>query len=146
MNPIADDPPTFKLTRLVNDEDTALELYGTAARLFVQQVVVVEDGRCKTESYIYRLQADPSARSYLIRWEYRRRPPRADYPYPLAHVHVNGTFPDGDPTGPVHIATARVPLELVLRNLITDWNVKSRTDDWEAILDESVQGFDYPSH
>jgi hypothetical protein len=72
------DADAFNLTRLVNDDDAALELDGTTARLFVQQVVVVEDGRCKTESYVYRLQADASTSSWLIRWEYRRDPPRAD--------------------------------------------------------------------
>jgi hypothetical protein len=25
--------------------------------------------------------------------------------------------------------------------VITDWNVKPRTEDWEAILEESAQGF-----
>lgn len=81
-------------------------------------------------------------RSDLIRWEYRRDPPRADYLYPRAHVHVTGTFADGKPTSPKHIATSRVSLELVLWNLISDWGVKPRTDDWETILAESVAGFD----
>jgi len=50
------------------------------------------------------------------------------------------------PTNPKHIATARVSLELVLRNLISDWGVKPRSKDWEAILKESAKAFDHPSH
>jgi len=144
--PIPGEPDTFKLTRVVEEDDVPLELDGTTARLFVQQVVVVEDDQCRTESYLYRLQADASARSALVRWEYRRDPPRAKYLYPRAHVHVNGTFADGKPASPKHIATARVSLELVLRNLISDWGVKPRTNDWEAILEESAEAFDHPSH
>jgi hypothetical protein len=125
------------LTRLVNDEDAPLDLDGTTARLFVQQVVVVQDGRCKTESYVYRLQADASPKSWLIRWEYRRDPPRVGYPYPLAHVHLNGTFPDGAPVGRLHVPTGSVGLELVIRHVITDWYVKPRSDDWETVLKDS---------
>jgi hypothetical protein len=29
-----------------------------------------------------------------------------------------------------------------VRHLITDWDVKPRTDDWEDILEESAAGFD----
>jgi hypothetical protein len=55
VTPIDGYPDAFKLTRLVNDDDAPLELDGMTARLFVQQVVVVENGSCKTESYVYRL-------------------------------------------------------------------------------------------
>jgi hypothetical protein len=102
----------------------------------VQHVVVVEHGHARTESYTYRLQADASPRSWLIRWEYQRVP-RTDNAYPRAHVHVNGTFPDEATIGPLHIPTSMVSLELVLRHLITDWDVKPRHGDWEAVLDES---------
>jgi hypothetical protein len=142
VRPIAGYPDAFELTRVVNDDDASLELYGTTARLFVRLVVVVEDGRCRVESYAYRLQADASRSSWLVRWEYRRDPPLADYAYPRAHVHVNGKFPDGVPAGRVHVASRRVPLELVVRNLISDWGVKPRTDDWLTILQESAVDFD----
>lgn len=134
------------MTRLVNDEDAPLHLNGTRARLFVQQVVVVGDGQCKTESYVYRLQADESPKSWLIRWEYRRDPPRKNYPYPLAHLHVNGTLPDGTPIDHDHIPAPRMPLELVIRYLISDRGVKPRTADWEAILKESAADFGATSH
>jgi len=142
VEPIVGYPDAFELTRVVNDEDAPLELDGTTAHLFVRLVVVVEDGRCRTESYAYRLQADASRGSWLVRWEYRRDPPLADYAYPRAHVHVNSFFADGVPVGRIHVATGRMPLELVLRNLISDWGVKPRTEAWEAILKESAVDFD----
>jgi len=53
---------------LDNDDDAPLELDGTTKCLFVQQIVVVEDGQCRTESYSYQLLADKSLSSLLIRW------------------------------------------------------------------------------
>jgi len=136
------DADAFELTRVVQEARVPLEFDGTAARLFVRLFVVVEDGRCKTESYLYRLQADPQRDSWLIRWDYRREPPVANYPYPLAHVHVNGTFPDGEPIAGQHIPAPRMPLELVIRYLISDRGVKPRSKDWEAILEESAADFE----
>jgi hypothetical protein len=130
------------LTRLVNEDDAPLELRGTTARLFVQQMVVVEDGFSRTESYSYCLQADASPQSWLIRWDYRREPPRPDYAYPRAHVHVNGMLPDRTVIGALHIPTCRVPLEFVIRHLITEWGVKPKSEGWQAILDESVEGLE----
>jgi hypothetical protein len=138
-------PGAFKLTRVVDGNDAVLELDGTNMRLFVQQIVVVTDKSLRTDSYSYRLLADDSLGSWLVRWEYERKPVDPDYSYPRAHVHINGHFIDGEPTERVHIAGRRVPLELVVRNLISDWDVKPRTDDWEAVLDESAaQVFDEP--
>jgi hypothetical protein len=91
------------------------------------------------------LQADPSTGSWLIRWEYVREPPRAEYAYPRAHVHVNGFFADGAPVARVHIATPRLPLELVVRNLVSDWGVKPRTEDWLPILEDSAKDFGKPN-
>jgi hypothetical protein len=141
VRPIVGCADAFELTRVVDDEDAPLELDGTTARLFVRLVVVVEDGRCRTEFSTYRLQADVSRGSWMIRWDYRRDPPLADYAYPRAHVHVNSFFADGASVDRIHVATGRMPLEFVLRNLISDWGVKPRTGDWEDILDESAAGF-----
>lgn len=146
MRPIAGYPDAFRLARIVDASDVPLELDGTTARLFVEHVIVDQDGKCRTESYSYRLQADASPGSWLIRWEYVRDPPRADYAYPRAHVHVNSFFADGTPVARIHIATTRLPLELVVRNLISDWGVKPRTEDWLAILEESAAGFAAESH
>ena len=144
--PIPGEPDTFKLTRVVEEDDVPLELDGTTARLLVHEVVVVEDDQCRTESYLYRLQADQSARSTLVRWEYRRDPPRAKYLYPRAHVHVNGTSPTGSRQAPSTSPPRACRWKSVLRNLISDWGVKPRTNDWEAILKESAEAFDHPSH
>jgi hypothetical protein len=130
----------FELTRVVNEDKAPLELDGVSLCLFVKHVVAIEDGRCRTDSYSYRLQSDGWPKSWLIRWEYVRDPPRGDYAYPPAHVHVNATFADGTPVGHLHVPTGRVSLELVLRHLITDWNVKPRTEDWGDILDQTASG------
>ncbi len=132
MREIAGYPDRFKLTRSVDGDDAPLELHGATARLFVQHVVTVDDGRCITLSYSYRLLADASPKSWLIRWEYVREPPQPDYAYPRAHVHINSAFADGQPVGGLHIPTGRVPLELVIRHLITDWAVTPRSGEWET--------------
>jgi hypothetical protein len=132
----------FELTRLVDRASSPLELAGTSARLFVRQLIEVVGEHCQTESYSYRLRADESVGSWLVRWEYHRAPPRADYPYPLAHVHLNAEFVNGNAAGRLHIPTRRVPLELVLLHLISEWGVAPRLDDWRKVLDESIAGFD----
>jgi hypothetical protein len=142
VRPIAGYLDAFELARVVNEDDVPLDLDGTALRLFVKQVVVIENGRCRTESYSYRLQTDVSRGSWLMRWEYVREPSEVNYAYPRAHVHVNGRFPNDAPIGALHIPTRRVPLELVVRHLISDWGVKPRTDDWLTILQESTADFD----
>jgi len=76
VSPATDDGDTFELERIVDGEDVPLELRGTTARLSVQQVVVVKHGRCRTKSYEYRLQADKSRKSWLVRWDYSRKRPR----------------------------------------------------------------------
>ena len=142
VRPIAGhDADAFELTRLVDDDYVPLELYGTRMCLLVRQIVVVADDRCRTESATFSLQADASPKSWLIRWDYVRDSSESEHAYPRAHVHINAAFADGAPVGRLHVPTRRVPLELVIRHVITDWNVKPRTEDWEAILEESAQGF-----
>jgi hypothetical protein len=140
------DGDAYELTRLVDAARVPCDLDGTTARLRIQEVVVVDDDRCRTESATFSLQADASRKSWLIRWDYVRDPRKSEYAYPRAHVHVNATFADESPVGRLHIPTSRVSLELAIRHLITDWNVKPRTEDWEAILEESAEAFDHPSH
>lgn len=132
----------FELTRLVDRASAPLELEGTMARLFLRQIIEVVDGHCQVESCSYRLPADESVESWLIRWEYYRAPPRSDYSYPLAHVHVNAAFADGSTVGRLHIPTRRVPLELVIWHLIAEWDIAPRLDDWRALLTQSIEGFD----
>jgi hypothetical protein len=140
--PLPRSTSAFELTRLVGQESAPLELDGSSARLFVRQTIEVVDGHCQTESYSYRLQADESLGSWLVRWEYHRAPPRRDYPYPLAHLHVNATFEGGEPASRLHIPTRRVPLELVIWHLVAEGWVRPRIEGWRALLEEAIQGFD----
>lgn len=135
------DESAFEIARLVDDVRAPLELFGSSLRLFVRHTVVVEDGHCRTESYGYRLQSSTEAGSWLLRWEYFRDVPRHDYPYPLAHLHVNGAFADGEPINALHIPTSRVPLESVIWHAIAEWGVTPRSNDWRGLLGESVAGF-----
>ena len=77
----------------------------------------------------------------MMRWEYFREPPVADYPYELSHVHMHGVFFNGTPADRLHVPTDRIELKAVINHLITEWEVKPRTDDWKAILEESAEGF-----
>ncbi len=138
---LPDDEHAFEITRLVGAARAPLDLLGSPLRLFVRHTVVVCDGHCRTESYGYRLQSGEAAGSWLLRWEYFRDPPRPDYPYSLAHLHVNGSFAGGEPIAPLHIPASRVPLESVLWHLIAEWGVLPRGDGWRALLGESVDGF-----
>jgi hypothetical protein len=140
--PLPEDEDAFEITRLVERARSPLDLRGSSLRLFVRQMVVVVDGHCQTESYSYRLQSSESTKSWLIRWEYYRDLPRADYPYPLAHVHVNGAFEDGEAIARLHLPTRRIPLELVIWHLVAEWGVKARSGDWAALLQDSIVGFD----
>jgi hypothetical protein len=137
-----EDPNAFELTRLVEGSSASLELHGTSNRLFVRQLFEVVQGHCQIESYSYRLQLTGARESWLIRWEYYREPPRADYPYALAHVHFNGALADGRPAGRLHVPTRRVPLELVIWHLVAEWDVETKDSDWRSVLQDSIAGFD----
>jgi hypothetical protein len=39
------------------------------------------------------------------------------------------------------VPTARVPLELVLWHLISEWDVAPITDEWQGVLQNSLEGF-----
>lgn len=135
------DESAFEITRLADDVRAPLELFGSSLRLFVRHMVVVVDGHCRTESYGYRLQSSTETSSWLLRWEYFRDVPRRGYRYPLAHLHVNGAFADGEAINALHIPTSRVPLESVVWHAIAEWGVTPRRDDWRRLLGESVAGF-----
>jgi hypothetical protein len=135
----------FVIARLVNRRIAPLDLNGSRAKLLLQQnVEVVEDDapHVNTLTYMYRYQLHDDPKSWLFRWEYFRKRPKDDYPYPLAHFHVNaatGEFPDLQHK---HFATRRVPLELVLWTLLAEWNVRPLENGWEPTLQESIDGFD----
>ncbi len=125
-------------------------MHGVSERLFVSQAIEVVGAHCQTVSYSYRYQSRDDKQSWLLRWEYFREPPRREYAYPLAHLHVNAEFVDAGPAakrlskppGHLHIPTARVPLELVLWHVIAEWGVCSKSGDWQELLRESLKGFE----
>lgn len=95
-------------------------------------------------AYRYVLQADETHDSWLVRWEYLRERPTG-YPYALGHVHVRAG-PDVEfavkPFERLHLPTARIAFELVLRHVISEWSVEPKTDGWSEILDDSLSGFE----
>jgi hypothetical protein len=78
-----------------------------------------------------------------MRWEhYRQRP--ASNPYPLSHLHLNGELSHPAPSKALpklHIPTGRLPFELVLWHLITEWGVDPISDGWQETLQSSLDGF-----
>ena len=142
MIPLPHDPAGFEITRIVKREAVSLNLLASSLRLFVRQILIVVDGHCPTESYEYRLQRDDARQSWLIRWEYLRNPPRPEYAYPAAQVHVDGEWERAEALDRLHIPTRRMPLELVVWHLIAEWGVSPRSDGWQNILGESIEGFD----
>jgi hypothetical protein len=133
----------FTLACLDGTSPIGFALRGTTSRLLVVQSLRVRDDHCETLTYQYRFSLDEQKRSWLIRWEYFRQRPRPDYPYPLAHVHVNGTIASADAMLPkLHVPTRRIPLELVLWHLIAEWGVTPKHEDWQRVLEGSVEGFE----
>jgi hypothetical protein len=134
----------FILACLDGTRPASFALHGTTMRLLVAQTLRIVDDHCETLSYQYRFSLAEEKESWLIRWEYSRHTPRQDYPYPLAHVHINGGFvPDSGATlSELHIPTRRVPLELALWHLIAEWGVTPKHDDWQQVLAESIEGFE----
>ncbi len=146
--PIPGRETRYLLACFQNQERTPFVLHGVGERLFVQQAIEVVGDHCQTVSYAYRFQSADDV--WLLRWEYSRERPKADYAYPLAHLHANAEFVerasavarlDKTPSH-LHIPTARVPLELVLWHLIPEWGVTPKTDGWFEVLDESLAGFE----
>jgi hypothetical protein len=143
----------FLLGRYEDGQNVPLGLFGTEKTLYFQQTIHVIDDehgspgaaetgkRCRTASYRYALNGEDG--KPIIRWEYDRRKPKADYEYPLAHVHVHGELSDGTDLERLHIATSRVPIEQVIRHLLSEelWGVSARSEDWEEILNTSLEGF-----
>lgn len=111
------------------------DLHGGTLRFYVEHEVDVADDKAHTAAYRYVLQADTAHDSLLARWEYLRERP-SGYPYALGHVHVQADFAEPLRAGPagkalsrMHLPTARVALELVLRHVIAEWRCAGQ-DRW----------------
>jgi hypothetical protein len=134
--------PRFTITRYEAGTIKPIELNGSGAMLLVQQSVEVEEDHVATQTYQYRVQGNEDRNSWVFRWEYFRKKPRKNYPYPLAHFHVNAASANYPDVPRMHFATRRVPLELVLWTLLAEGLVQPLDDKWETTLDESIAGFD----
>lgn len=139
----------FMIACLDGTTPVPFALFGSSLRLLVTQVVQVDGDKCHTVTYAYRVATGNAKADWLLRWEYFRQPPKADYPYTPAHVNVNAALLDvsaeehlAKPTPHLHLPTARLPLELVLWHLIAEWGIEPRTADWQQILSESLAGFE----
>jgi hypothetical protein len=132
--------PRFDITRYVDGATHPIQLNGSSLLLRVQQKIEVVGERCQTVTYQYRLQRNGDRESWLVRWEFYRERPRVDYPYPLAHLHLNANLADsGEDVHGFHFPTRRVPIELVLWHLIVEWDVKPLSGD---VLEDSIKGFE----
>jgi len=137
-------PAHFTLAYFEHGEIAAFPLRGSPLFLLVKQEIDVDGDECHTTSYGYRLATGNAKQDWLIRWEYFRRLPKPDYRYPLAHVHVNAELASrpGVTLPALHIPTSRVPLELVIWHVIAEWDVAPRSEDWQGILEESMDSFE----
>lgn len=137
-------PGRFLIACVRDGRPDSFALHATPLRLYVEHEVTVGDGIAHTASYRYVLQADETHDSWLVRWEYLRERPTA-YPYALGHVHVSAG-PDVDfavkPFQRLHLPTARIAFELVLRHVISEWGVRPKTGGWSEVLDDSLAGFE----
>lgn len=134
----------YRIACVHDARPVAFAMHGTSLRLYVEHEVDVADAIAHTASYRYVLQASDTPDSWLLRWEYLRERP-SGYVYPLGHLHVRAGLPGDVATKPLerlHIPTARVAVELVLRHLITEWGIQPKTDDWWSILEDSLSGFE----
>lgn len=140
-------PARFTLACLRGITPTSFALHGSNVQLLLVQALEVDGEQCRTLTYQYRLSLGEEKRSWLIRWEYFRHRPTTAYPYPLAHVHVNAELLPGGAMAALpklHIPTRRVPLELVVWHAIAEWSVQPKGDDWQALLEDSIDEFERP--
>jgi hypothetical protein len=111
-----------------------------------QDVIALREGlrfRVRTKRYAYKLlpSDDPEAEA-IIRWEFESD--TDDGAECRNHLHVNTSFPAGHGTmilSRLHIPTAWVLIEHVLRFLFHDMQVAARTSDWPQILRDSETRF-----
>ena len=107
-------------------------------------------------SYSYSLGPDFD-NDWLVRYYYEpEMEDNPDYPYPISHVHMNGTnkaydaFTKGakinyPPLSDIHFPTRRISLEEFIKHLMVEFKVpplEGRTkEEVEEILDEGMEQF-----
>jgi hypothetical protein len=140
---VHDEPGVYVITRLVNGAFAPLELNRSNLSLDVRQRIQIEGERPQWLAYSYRLQEGPEKHDWLVRWE--SHPPRPESPYPRHHLHVNAQRADRE-LGSLHLATHRLPLEVIAWTLISDFGVEPLDAHWQRILEESISGYDERQH
>ena len=157
---VLDMPSPTKLTLKWRDLDGVLEFtrnsigttvplntrYGQLHLSISQDLTALREGRryrLRTQRYAYKLlpSQDPRAEA-VIRWEFdSATDDRAEC---RNHLHVNAALPFGHGTldlKRVHVPTAWVLIEHVLRFLFHDLHVPPKTQDWPQILRDSETKF-----
>lgn len=101
--------------------------------------------KLRTTEYRYRIQGTQDIKDDdCLRWEYVSREVR-DNAYCRHHLHLQGDYELGDrrrvPLADVHIPTGWVTVEEIIRFMITDLKVPSKSGDWEKLLCDSEAQF-----
>jgi hypothetical protein len=140
------------LSLAVSEDPVRLRRSNGRSRLFLaanQLFTIVPDERfegewkARTLAYVYSVQLDPKVSGdgepEVIAWHWHP-PSTPDRPEP--HVHVRVDHPQLDVTlSKLHIPTARVSFEEVIRFLIADLHVDAVRGDWKEVVGESETRF-----
>lgn len=98
--------------------------------------------RVKVRSSSYQYQLDREGEQPIFRYDYFRFPRKQ---YPASHLQIYGTLAYAQQVDldRVHFPTHRVSLEAVIRSLIEEFGVQSRTQPefWRPLLAESEATF-----
>lgn len=88
--------------------------------------------KIKTTSYNYSVR-DKNDKE-LLRYDWH---PDVDPAVKYPHLHIEDSA-----LKKLHLPTSRITVEQVLRLLITQFNVKPRRRDWQAILETGMRNFE----
>lgn len=109
-----------------------------------------KDWQLTTTEYSYAIyETDDELADSVLRWDYKANPP-PDKPWCRHHIQIGKRdqkaveLPFNDAKldlNRLHMPTAFVLIEDVLRFLLTDLDVPSATNDWESVLDGSRETF-----
>lgn len=122
-------------------------LDGKFLKIVLEAYLDPEDGeKLKVAKSVYQYQADEAGDRWIVRYEYLRHP--AD-PHPAMHLHVRGTLteagalPEDTPLERIHFPTDRVSIEAVIRLLVDQFKVETRTQPevWRAVFAETEAAF-----
>lgn len=131
-----------EIAHLVRPQAVPLRVAGATLYLGSSQLYsIVADSRFEgefkvsTRSYVYSLTPDAEQRSKLLAWHWHPQT------RPDPHIHVHASHERIGALGGLHLPTARVSFESVIRFLIADWAVPPVREDWREVLDDVEQRF-----